>query len=165
MIYETIKVSGTDGVVLEEPYYGTIGEANAYFGMRLHEFSWSESQPNQRPRALWAATQLIDQLNFKGERHDGEQALEFPRGTDEEVPRAIRFATYELAHSLLEGRVPEDELEALGINSTGYSSVRTTFNRNQVPIEHLINGIPNMVAWRYIRPFLRDSDAIKISRV
>lgn len=179
-------------------YYGSVEEANEYFGMRLHEYAWSNADVPDRPKALWAATQIIDTLNHKGYKaatwatlqslglktlpssaisgrltnelqliRDAEasQPLEFPRGNDTEVPEAIRRACYEIAYSLLDGKDPELELENLGITSQGYSSVRTTYNRSQVPIEHLINGVPNAMAWRLIRPFLRDSDAIKISRV
>jgi hypothetical protein len=35
----------------------------------------------------------------------------------------------------------------------------------QVPIEHLMNSIPNSLAWSMLKPFLRDDDAIKLSRV
>ena len=186
-------------------YYGTIEEAATYFAMRLHEIAWSSASVADRPKALWAATQIIDTLNYKGFKApvwtllqqygridyphsnvfvvpngtvgqlrptpdeirvaEASQDLEFPRGADTDVPKEIRMACYEIAHSLLDGKDPELELENLGITSQGYGAVRTSYERNQVPIEHLINGVPNASAWRYLRPFLRDSDAIKISRV
>jgi hypothetical protein len=166
-------------------YYGTLVEANEYFDNRLHESAWYGAQPSNRPKALMAATRIIDSLNFKGYKHtvsvlldadpdaesedireqEAAQVLEFPRGDDTEVPEAIRMACYEIAHSLLDGKDPEIELENLGIVSQGYESVRTTFSRGQVPIEHIINGVPNAQAWRLIRPFLRDEDAIKLARV
>lgn len=166
-------------------YYGSVSEATEYFSLRLHEFAWSEASVVDRPRALYAATQVIDALNFKGKKHtvyelldadpcatdetireaEASQPLEFPRGADTEVPEAIRKAAYEIAHSLLEGKDPEMELENLGILSQGYASVRTTYSRTQVPIEHIVNGIPNALAWRWLRPFLRDEDAIYLSRV
>lgn len=166
-------------------YYGSVQEATAYFALRLHEFAWSEASVADRPRALFAATQVVDALNFKGSKHtvfvvtdadpcatdeeireaEASQPLEFPRGADTQVPEAILKATYEIAHSLLEGKDPEMELENLGIQSQGYASVRTTYSRTQVPIEHIVNGIPNALAWRWIKPFLRDEDAIYLSRV
>ena len=178
---DTSSITG-DGGGFSSEHYGTLSEAHSYFSLRLHEKAWSQANPDDRPKALWAATRIIDTLGFKGEKHAvvelGEcptedaireanlsQELEFPRGTDTEVPKDIRLACYEIAYSLLDGRDPETELEALGITSTGYSSVRTTYNRSQVPIEHLINGIPNPTAWRLIRPYLRDGESIKLSRV
>jgi hypothetical protein len=163
-------------------YYGSVEEANEYFAMRLHEFAWSTADILDQPKALNAATQIIDSLNFKGmkatvaaladDASNSEitaaeiaQELEFPRGSDTVVPLAIRKATYEIAHSLLDGKDPEVELENLGIVSQAYASVRTTYSRNQVPIEHIVNGIPNAQAWRWIKPFLRDEDAFKLNRV
>ncbi len=93
------------------------------------------------------------------------QNLAFPRGTDTEVPDTILCACFEIAHSLLDGKDPEIELENLGVISQGYASVRTTYSRSQVPIEHLINYVPNALAWRWLKPFLRDEDAIVLRRV
>lgn len=177
--------------------YGDLSEANAYFAMRLHETAWTGADPADRPKALRAATQIIDTLNYKGYKHpvyvllqqyglqdipsalgsydspsieeimlaEGSQELEFPRGADTEVPEAICRACYEIAHSLLDGKDPEAELENLGIESQGYASVRTTFSRTHVPVEHIVNGVPSSVAWRLLVPFLRDDDAIRVSRV
>lgn len=183
-------------------YYGSLDEADAYFAMRFHQSAWTNAAPDDRPKALWAATQIIDTLNFKGYKApvytllqqyglttiptsnpgtpgvpvvlptidqiiaaEQTQSLEFPRGADSEPPEAIRKACYEIAHSLLDGKDPELELENLGISSQGYASVRTTYSRTHVPVEHIVNGIPNALAWRLIRPFLRDEDAIILSRV
>lgn len=183
-------------------YYGSVEEANTYFGMRLHQGAWSGSSLDDRPRAIYAATKIIDTLDFKGYKApvwallqqyhlteipsavqlnypqvlifptlaqiaeaEQTQELEFPRGTDTEVPEEILIACYELAYTLLDGRDPELELENLGIVSQGYSSVRTTYSRTHVPVEHIVNGVPNALAWRYIRPFLRDPNQIKLSRV
>ncbi len=171
--------------MISAAYYGTLEEACDYFDNRLHETAWSDAAIEDRPKALWAATQIIDTLNYKGHKNpvatllaanslatqeeiraaETTQELEFPRGTDTTVPEAIRRACYEIAHSLLDGKDPEMELENLGVVSHGYSSVRTTYSRNQVPIEHLINGVPNALAWRLIRPFLRDGDLLGITRV
>jgi hypothetical protein len=166
-------------------YYGTLTEADSYFASRLHESAWTDADPADRPKALWAATQIIDGLNYKGNKHsvymlldansaastseiqaaEASQALEFPRGADTEVPEAIRRACYEIAYALLDGKDPELELENLSVESMGYGQVRTGYSRNQVPIEHIINMVPSSVAWRLLRPFLRDGDAVKLSRV
>jgi hypothetical protein len=128
---------------------------------------------------------IIDALNYKGYKSavytlllgspnasdeeiraaEAAQPLEYPRGADSVVPEAIRRATYEIAHELLDGKDPELELETLGIVSQGYGSVRTSYSRNQVPIEHIINGIPSSQAWRWLRPFLREDDALVLARI
>lgn len=93
------------------------------------------------------------------------QNLAFPRGHDTTVPDTIVCACYEIAHSLLDGKDPEIELENLGVMSQGYASVRTTYSRNHIPIEHLVNFVPSALGWRYIKPFLRDEDAVILTRI
>lgn len=165
-------------------YYGTIQEALEYHENRLHS-RWLRISVSDRPKALIAATRLIDALNYKGCKHtvwelleanpdaepeairaaELEQPLEFPRGSDTEVPLVIRQACYEIAHALGMKKDPELELENLMISSQGYESVRTTYNRTNVPIEHVLNLIPSALAWEWIRPFLRDEDTVRLSRV
>jgi len=166
-------------------YYGTIHEAETYFANRLHEQAWTKSRAVDRKKALWASSLIIDALNYKGDKHpvyeilqanseaaaetlraaDDSQVLEFPRDADTEVPEEIRVASYEIAHSLLDGKDPELELETLGIISQGTHGVTTSYSRNQIPIEHIINGVPSPQAWRLLIPYLREDDAIVLSRV
>lgn len=166
-------------------YYGNLSEAEEYFALRFRERAWSNADLADRPKALWAASVIIDALNYKGYKStvytllegspsvsdeeireaEADQDLEFPRGADSTVPEAIRRATYEIAHDLLDGKDPEIELENLGIISQSYAAVRTSYSRNQVPIEHIINGIPSSQAWRWLRPFLREDDAIALARI
>jgi hypothetical protein len=172
-------------MAITQTFYGDEAEADTYFSNRLHESAWTAAAAEDHPKALWAATLIIDALNFKGAKStvyallqadesatdeeireaEANQDLEFPRGADTEVPEAIRSACYEIAHSLLDGKDPERELENLGIVSQGFGAVRTSYNRTQVPIQHIINGVPSAQAWRLIMPFLRDDEAIKLSRV
>lgn len=178
-------------------YYGTVAGATDYFAFKLNEFAWSQAIPTDRPKALLAATRIIDALNFKGNKSTVHtllesvdaccdvgsaldagyvtkeqvqaanlaQELEFPRGSDTTVPTVIEHACYELAHALLDGKDPELELENLSVATQRYASVRTTYNRSQVPIEHLINLVPSALAWRWLKPFIRDEDAVKITRI
>jgi len=152
-------------MALSVEYYGTIHEADTYFAQRLHERTWSQSKAVDREKVLWAAMLIIDALNYKGDKHSELQFLEFPRDADTEVPEEIRVATYEIAHSLLDGKDPDIELEALGIKSYGFQGEATSHNREQVPIEHIINGVPSEQAWRLLRPYLREDDAIVLSRI
>jgi len=170
---------------ITQVYYGSVAEANEYFSLRLHSTAWTLSSVADRPKALWAAALIIDSLNFRGYKNpvytlleatplatdeeirtaEASQVLEFPRGADTTVPEVIRMASYEIAYGLLDGKDPELELETLGIVSQGYASVRTSYNRSQVPIDHIINGIPSPQAWRWIMPFLRDDDRLILARV
>jgi hypothetical protein len=53
-------------MAISDEYYGTVDEGDAYFAARLHEAAWSGADPADRPKALLAATRIIDSLNFKG---------------------------------------------------------------------------------------------------
>lgn len=188
-------------------YYGSLQEAQDYFDARLHEKYWSKASPSDRPKALRAATIIIDTLAYKGDKAavaaykqstptnlwteagiraaDASQPLEFPRGffiptlstfqivssdqpdsaIDADVPEAVRIACYEIAHSLLSGKDPERELENLGISAHGFEGVRASYDRSNLPVEHIVNGVPNALAWRLLLPLLRDDHAIRLSRV
>lgn len=162
-----------------------IAEATEYFAQRLHETAWTAATDADREKSLIAARGVIDALSFKGYKAtvytlitadpdatvdeirvaEAAQALEFPRGTDTVVPEAIRIAEYEIAYALLDGKDPELELENLAVSAMGYGAVKTSYERSQLPIEHIINMCPSSTAWRLLRPFLRDSDALKLSRL
>jgi len=172
-------------------YYGLLVEADEYFEDRLRESPWSTASASDKEKALIAARRLIDGLSYKGYKHtvyevmeqweegvdldddklteiraaESAQSNEFPRGPDSVVPEDIRTAQYEIAHSLLDNKDPELELETLAVSSQTYGSVKTVYQREQLPLEHLINLIPNAVAWRRLRPYLRDGDTINLSRV
>jgi MoxR-like ATPase len=172
-------------MTLNATFYGSLVESAEYFATRLHEWAWSSASVTDRTNALIAARRLIDGLNFKGHKNsvyvlleanedatvaeiqaaEATQANEFPRGADTVVPEDIRIAQYELAHSLLDNKDAELELETLAVTGQTYGGVKTTYQRDQTPIEHLVNMIPNAVAWRLIRPYLRDGNAIEVSRV
>jgi hypothetical protein len=131
------------------------------------------------------ATRCIDRLNFKGQKASvyalletnpdatevevreasAAQDLEFPRDSDTQVPSDIEVAAYELTLAILDGVDPDTEIENLGISSHNYAGVKTAYNRDQQPIEHLIHGIPSALAWRYLKPFLRDGREYIINRV
>jgi hypothetical protein len=146
-------------------YYGTIYEAREYFSNRLHGRAWTNSNPLDRKKALWAAALIIDALNYKGDKHSESQFLEFPRDDDTEVPEEIRVASYEIAYSLLDGKNPDDELENLAVIHHGIGSARSSYSRNQVPLKHIINGVPSEQAWRLLQPYLREDGAILLTRI
>ena len=152
-------------MAIDASYYGTVEEADEYFANRLHEYAWSNAEASDKPKALWAATLIIDALQFKGTKQSVEQILEFPRDSDIDVPEAIRIACYEIAYSLLDGRDPEMELESFGITLQKFGAVSTSYDRDKIPLEHLINGIPSSRAWRFLKPYLTDDEAIRLHRV
>ncbi len=165
--------------------YGSLNAANTYFTTRLHSNLWFNETSTERANALYKATSILEMLNYKGckatvytaleadseatqatlRAAEAAQELEFPRDMDTSVPTTIEYATYEIAFALLDGIDPDLELENLAVVSQGYAGVKTTYNRGQQPIEHLINGVPSATAWRMLRPFLRSDGGPKLSRV
>jgi len=172
-------------MALNLTYYGTLEEAGTYFAARLHSDLWAEATTAEKTNALIEARRIIDTFAYKGDKHsvyvllqanseatdeqirvaEASQALEFPRDADTVVLEDIRLAAYEIAYELLDGKDPEMELENLGVESQTFGMVKTSFNRSQLPIEHLINGVPCAKAWRWLRPLFRDGQAIKLSRI
>lgn len=149
---------------LEWIFYGTIVRATSYFSKRLNTKKWDMSLQNDRESALIMATTAIDKLNYAGNKNDITQVLQFPRGDDPNIPIEIEFAAYEIALAFLDGYNQNEEVETLGVLSESYSGVRTTYDVGHVN-EHIRAGIPSIEAWEYLKPFLRDSTQVRLSRV
>lgn len=143
--------------------YIDITDASSYFAERLHTEAWDNAEDTDRDKSLAMATKLIDRLNFLGDKTDESQELQFPRFSDNEVPQDIKDACCEIALKLLDGFDPEMEFENLLMVSQGYSNVRSTYDRSRVP-EHLASGIPSVIAWRLLKPYIRDANTVDLSR-
>ena len=172
-------------------YYGTLTQANTYFAARLYVDAWEEASPGDKEKALELAALTIDNLNYKGVKNpvyaimydsdaalvspqptqaeimvaDATQPAEFPRGADAAVADQIRFAQYEIAYALVDGWDADAELENYRVTRHSYASVRTTYDTDAASNGYILYGIPSGVAWRYLKPYLVETDLIKISRV
>lgn len=151
-------------------YYGTVARANEYFSQKLFESAWTESPPEYHPVALWRATLIIDNLNYKGAKNavyvlseasrdeviaaDATQALEFPRGPETAVPLKIEQACYEIAYALLEGVDQQEQSESLDVRRQAYGAVRTSYGDRKAGSAQITSGVPSSVAWRMLKPFL-----------
>ena len=143
--------------------YGSIVNGDTYFSNRLNSSVWEDSSNSNKTKALTMATHYIERLNFSGNKAIATQELEFPRGDDTSVPTDIEYAVYEIALSLLDGKDIQSEIENLAIEGQGISSVRTTYIRT-FALEHLRAGIPSVVAWHYLKSYLRDPNHFNFSR-
>lgn len=164
--------------------YVQVAEGDEYFNARVNSPLWFGSSPSQKLTALRHATRLIDRLNFRGDKADPKQLLEFPRGNtvvivnpqsltnplttqhsqDIAVPIGIRFACCEIAYKLLDEVDPDSEIDALFTESQGYANIKTVYNRKVVP-DYMMAGIPSAIAWSYLLPYLRDPREITINRL
>lgn len=145
--------------------YADIATAAAYLANRLSSFTmpWDVASDTDKLAALCTATEMIDVLNFLGCVTVEGQTLQFPRDGDTSIPTEIIRATALCAVTLLDGFDIEMELENLNMLSQGYANVRSSFDRSSKP-SHIINGIPNAEAWRYLTPFLRDRNELEMNR-
>jgi hypothetical protein len=144
--------------------YGSLSRANIYFDDRLNSEVWENSIAASRHKSLIMATRIIDRLNFEGQKFDEEQPLQFPRGNETTVPLDIEYAAYEIAIILLDGFDLEQELNNANVTSDAFSGVRTTYSDSSYR-EHIIAGIPSVIAWNYLKPYLRDPRQVNLSRV
>ena len=168
-ITETISESldFTEGaifeVISEHPTYGTVQDADRYFGVLLHGELWERSTNIRKYKALVTATKQIDTLRFAGRKTDETQTLEFPRFGVTGVPLAIKQATYEEALSLLKGVDPTTEYDNLFVRSRGFGSLRTDYEP-QNPPEHKKAGITSLRSWQLLLPYLKPALDLKLRR-
>lgn len=139
-------------------------EADLYFSNRVNSQVWTRANIDQKMVALRHATRLIDRLNFRGDKTDSNQLLQFPRDDDVIIPLDIKFACCEVAIKLLDGVDTDLEINALAVDSHGYGSVKTNYNRRFIP-DHTLAGIPSAMGWSYLVPYLRDVHNLVLSRV
>jgi hypothetical protein len=93
-----------------------------------------------------------------------EQMLEWPRDGSKIVPPDIKSATCEIAYQYLSGFDVEMANQSLQITYESFSNTRSGFDR-RFSSEHLIAGINSIVAWRLLKPYLRDCKHIRTCRV
>lgn len=146
-----------------DSYVTTIAEGDTWFESRVGADAWDDASDADKSKALAHATNIIDTLNYLGEMTEDDQAHQFPRYEDEEYPDDIISACCEIALALLDDIDMEMETENLKMVSQGYGSVRSTYDPT-LGSEHIVAGVPSASAWRYLRPYLRDPQAITLSR-
>lgn len=159
----TIIINDGELVSGDSDYYGLASDGDDYFNTRLNVDAWGCETDDNKIKSLYEATRLIDRLNFRGNKSDVSQNLQFPRGGDEEVPTDILQATYEIALKLLDGVDPDLESDDLRTTTQGYSTVRVSKDTGWGQ-EYLQAGIPSSRAWHLLKPYLRDPTVIKINR-
>lgn len=162
ILYFNQAVQVTNGKTV--PCYGTVEDADNYFGMTLEGQRWMATSRDRKYKALVSATKRIDRLNFKGVMAVADQPLQFPRGTDTLVPVEIQQACYELAQALLKGVDPDTEADLILTTFQGYGGLRTEYNRSSVQ-PWIIAGIPCKMAWDLLWPYLDERRGMVLTKV
>jgi len=149
--------------LITDSYVTTIAQGDTWFESRVGADAWDDASDADQTKALAHATKIIDSLNFLGEMTSSTQIHQFPRYEDTSYPDDIISACCEIALALLDDVDMEAEVENMRMISQGYGSARSTYDPTLGP-EHIRAGVPSATAWRYLRPYLRDPQAIKLSR-
>ena len=144
--------------------YASISEGTDILVRRLNTDAWDDADADDITKALAQSTDIIDRLNFLGDKASETQELQFPRGTDSEIPNDVKIACVLIAMALLDGVDPDMEAENLRMVAQGYGNIRSTYDALS-PSEHILAGVPSVEAWRYLKPYLRDPRELKLNRV
>jgi hypothetical protein len=144
--------------------YVSNSDADLYFESRYESDLWNNVSEDDKTKLEVTARRLINNLNFAGDKHDSSQSDEFPRGDDTDVPQAIKDACCEIMYALLDGRNVEFEQELIGDTLAVTSNIRRNIDAGTVDVAR-VHGIPSIVAWNLLRPYLRDGSVITLSRV
>lgn len=179
---DTFQVVDSDGSIPDDnisiAHYGSVAGGDLYFVNSMTGRTWKRKSPDEKFKALIDATRLIDTLNFSGRKADSLQVLQFPRlnsyldpvtvrtteTSDVNVPDDIKAATYIVADKLLDGWDPDMEADVAAVQSQKYQGASTMYNREYIP-EHMRAGIPSAKAWVLLRPYVRDSQEVEITRM
>lgn len=160
--------------VVGDIIYGDIIPGDLFVQQRLHAWDWENAGTLDKLKALYYATQLINQFNFIGCKTVSTQYLEFPRtrvdandvtqliGGTALIPVEIEEAAYLIADALLSGRDPELDFESLRAKVETFGPVRTEFATGVGPPEHMANLIPSPAAWAKIKPFVEISTSFDV---
>lgn len=148
--------------------YGSTAEADTYFATKLYIDAWTGASTPQKTAAITMASERVDRLNFLGDKSDPAQYRQWPRKNlgvvySNTTPEDILKAVYEIAFQYLDGKEDEPEAISMLVNAESFGSVRTNYKGDVLP-EHLQAGIISAVAWRYLRPFLRDPRELRLER-
>lgn len=155
--------------------YGSLVECSNFFEQRLHTFHYDNASATDRIKANNQAWYGINQFNYIGEKRPVHLLLEanpdateeeiqtawlsqdgeFPRGASDIVPNEIIWAQFLWAYALLEGRVPDEDLEQLAVTSQAYGGVRQAYDR-KIKMDHIALLIPSPTAYRYLFPFFKN---------
>ncbi len=172
LVVANLTYDSIDGIYSNPlQYYGSVSLASEYFALSPNGEEWDCLKPNVQMGSLIQATRKIDCLNFLGYKTDPAQKLQFPRtdwtlspnpNLDYIIPDDIAYAVYEEA--LLIGQGDTDENPDFSIIAEGLGSAKVSYGQSFIQ-DRILAGISSAMAWNYLRPYLRDSKELTLSRV
>jgi hypothetical protein len=125
--------------------YVTISEADIYFRDRLHSSSWNDLDYNSKASSLITSTSMLDwYMKWEGNRTTTIQSLDWPRTDvtgedfldlpDDEIPKAVKTATFELALSIIDSdRTNDWDLQGLSKMKVGDLEMVASYSQSDNP--------------------------------
>lgn len=146
--------------------YADTAYADAYFAERVDADSWAPLDIAVKERALKHATKLVDQCDFVLEKTDEDQAREFPRAGETEVPDEVLQATCEVAYELtVKNRLPENMTKKAGITSESVGDTSRSWGAGGVSeILGESSGLPSTQAAILLRDWIEDPRELQLQR-
>ena len=150
--------------------YVTPEYADLYFQTKLNTNPWDTANYENRSKALYEATRIIDALPLIETKAVKDQVLRFPRTNQlagdppiPTVPTDVEEACCDIALALLADVSPEHEYNLLSRVTVGYATTRQQKDTEMVE-PHIAAGIPSLSAWQKLLKYVRDYQSIKLVR-
>jgi hypothetical protein len=148
--------------------YVTIDEANEYISGKVYATDWETSDTSTKEKALKEACRKINRLQFKGQKSEPGQILEFPRKmpvlgrlavigfmTGDEVPDEVKAAQCEEALAILKyGNSARTKAQEQNIVSVKIGDVSETYKGR-------VGRLMSHDAYDLLRDYIAGSVAIK----
>lgn len=159
----TLPLPTLTSVMFSAPMYATVEDGDLFMRRFFNSNPWTSATRANKLLALATATQYMDRLNYKGEKTDAEQTAQFPRDGNTSIPLDIRNACILSANAILDGIDTELEYSNLYAMSLKFETAQISYSRERIP-EHLLLGIPSILAFRLIKPYLASRQGFSIKR-
>ena len=144
--------------------YVTLEDCTTYLSTELWAEDWLNATPANQQKAINKGAQIIDSIQYVGEKLLDAQDNEFPRDHQEATPQDIIDANCLIALKLIEGRIPELDFGNGRIKSDSLASGKTTYEVFSTP-QHMLYGVPSYDAWVKMVKFVDLDKVIELDRV
>lgn len=148
--------------------YASLAEAEAFFSDH-QSGTWTDADWDDRERALISATRRLDVLDFLGRRTHQDQALSWPRTglydrdgwgiPEDEIPRDVKYAQFELTRLLLADAAYLDETGLEEFSSLRIGPISMDLRGRKIPGE-----LPEEVK-RFLNIYLAYSSSVNVRLV
>lgn len=135
-VYPQIEIGGTS-----YPAYVDLNAANAYMNASVNALTWAALSDDEKGRAIVSAVRVIDAQNWKGEKLEADNTLEWPRtcleGSAGTLPAPLVTANIQLAYYISQN----PEIASAASGSTSGDAQTKRLKAGSVEIEYFFNQL------------------------